>query len=149
MAKKTCYVTFILIQEVDENESDSDEEFNCIGFYVAQTSQMRRKKLTLWEGDIVAKSRFESRRTVFVEAIVQGKEVPYIIIPATYDPEELGKYNLQVFSNEEVTLEPIGEEGDHACEQGGSSAHPHRQYSAKVTQLLNRAAPVPLPRLLL
>jgi len=100
-------------QELNETEdSDDEDEELCIGFYMAHTSQMKRKKLSLWEGDILAKSRWESRRTVFVEAILEGKETPTIIVPATYDADELGRYSLMVYANEDVELEKIGEEGD-------------------------------------
>jgi len=135
---KTSFVTMILSQEVpDDDPDDMDFEFNSIGFYCAKTSETQRKKYTMWDGDIVVKTKWESRRTVWTEAILKNNEnTPYIIIPTTFDAGETGKYTLVIYSNNPCTMELIDEDTDRWLEQSilgkweGPSAGGGRIYSS-------------------
>ena len=137
----------VMIMHQSEKDDD-DDDLSTIGFYLAKTTQMKRQKLTLWKEDVHTKSKFDAKRTVEVHMNITASETPYILIPATYDAGEFCDFEIRMYSDTNVVMEPIvGDpawssqsiEGEWTAETaGGSRSHPswrrNDQYQVMITE---------------
>ncbi|KAL6071682.1 calpain 7 [Balamuthia mandrillaris] len=85
--KEKCALTLRLTQHEQERRS--------IGFYVVLSDGI--KKLVLEPADIIAKATFQNTRDVICDVTLEPRDMPYIIIPATFRPHEYGKFSISIF----------------------------------------------------
>ncbi|KAL6076589.1 Constitutive triple response 4 [Balamuthia mandrillaris] len=96
------------------------EELFHIGFYVAKSDGSGRRQLSLSRDQLVAKAAFEDSKTVSLDLTLEGSEVPYIVIPSTFNPESECKFTMTFTSEGVIGLEPLSpsKEWKHVSVEG-------------------------------
>ena len=145
--KEDTHCVVIMHQDAAADEEE-EEELMTMGLYVAKTSQMKRQKLTLWKEDIMCKSRFDMTPTIDVHVELPASETPYVLIPATYDIGEYGRFTIRVYSDKQVKMAPVVGDPDWTSQTvqgewteetaGGSRSHSswrlNDQYQLEITE---------------
>lgn len=85
-------------------KQDSSTNYS-IGFYVVKSSNGKKILYATWS-NFTLKSKFLSSESVNLDLLVDGnKEETYLIIPCTFNPQELGKFTLSVFNKSNKRME--------------------------------------------
>jgi len=78
-----------------------------IGFYIAKSDGTGRRQLVLSREKIVGKAGFEDAKEVSTTVTLEKSDVPYVIIPCTFNPAEETKFTIYFSSNGTLSLAPL------------------------------------------
>ena len=98
--------------------ASSSFELPDYGFYVTKSIDANRKTLTLFDDELILKSRFAASPEISEEVFLQPRDMPYIIIATTREPHVKHDYTLSIFTDEEVLLEEVSDSWNEVSVSG-------------------------------
>jgi len=80
-----------------------------LGLYIFKTKNSRLRKLGYELSELVARTSFMPSRDVAVTCVLEPQQ-EYVVIPATYDPNQQTKFWLDIYAEEPITSQKVEEE---------------------------------------
>lgn len=121
---------------------ESKPDLCTMGIYVAnKTTERHQRKMIMNSVDIMGKTLFCCVKEIQLELSLCPSTFGYRIVPTTYAPGECNKYEINVWSTQPLTLEPVTEHWSFVVSDGEWKLPP-RSLSAR--SLVTTAQPNPI-----
>eukprot|EP01090_Pellita_catalonica_P021978 TRINITY_DN8376_c0_g1_i1.p1 TRINITY_DN8376_c0_g1~~TRINITY_DN8376_c0_g1_i1.p1 ORF type:complete len:930 (+),score=157.90 TRINITY_DN8376_c0_g1_i1:46-2835(+) len=83
------------------------EDTSYIGFYIAQSDGSGRRQLALPRARLIAKANFENKPEITYDLQLPPKDVPYFVVPCTFNPGVESEFTMTFNTSKPITLEPL------------------------------------------
>jgi len=103
---------FIVLSQGDARKFGKKISQLSIGMILLKNGITGRRVIAYEEENVISQTNFANTRERVIEVTLEPNELPYTLIPCTFEPDQESGYKISIYSDNEAKLIPISPETD-------------------------------------